>query len=239
MSFVDELHALSARSSAGMDGLHDFYVHTQLAWEQLRSWINEGRSVRSRNLVTGTVVTEADLPTLHDRYTSDYLLEMTFQQTVSLFEAFLFDFLRLVLIHQPLHLDQRKQITVGMALSAPDRASLVTLLAERELNQLRYANVRDWFKYMEDLVHLGCPSADEIDRLAEIKASRDILVHNSGAVNAIYLDKAGVLARGNLGAQLDISDQYHEASWQLVKKVIEDVSTAAIGRFAPSPPRVA
>ena len=36
----------------------------------------------------------------------------------------------------------------------------------------------------------GNPTADEIDDFAEMKACRDVLAHNGGVVNAVYLDKA-------------------------------------------------
>jgi hypothetical protein len=35
-------------------------------------------------------------------------------------------------------------------------------------------------------VKLDCPTEDEIDALAEIKAARDILEHNAGVVNEIF-----------------------------------------------------
>ncbi len=35
----------------------------------------------------------------------------------------------------------------------------------------------------------GCPKKEEIAKIAEIKAARDILVHNKGFVNFLYVKK--------------------------------------------------
>lgn len=77
---------------------------------------------------------------------------------------------------------------------------------------------------------LGCPPPEEIAQLAEIKATRDILVHNRGIVNATYRAKAGALARAQDGELLELPTAYHNASWALICKVVRDVSEAAIAK---------
>ena len=42
----------------------------------------------------------------------------------------------------------------------------------------------------------------------EIKASRDIIVHNLGEINSLYVDKAGEKARGALGDELVVNTAY-------------------------------
>ena len=70
-----------------------------------------------------------------------------------------------------------------------DRESLVLPIADRELNELRHDRPRAWFEYLDKLIRLGVPRLT-INGFAEIKAVRDPLVHNSGVVNRVYLDKA-------------------------------------------------
>ena len=99
---------------------------------------------------------------------------------------------------------------------------------DKELNELKYERVEDWFAYFEKLAKLGYPTADEVQRLAEIKAARDILVHNKGIVNAIYLSKAGNHARFKDGERLEVPEQYHRASWETIKQVVRELSNAAV-----------
>lgn len=79
---------------------------------------------------------------------------------------------------------------------------------------------------------MGCPAEDEIDALAEIKAARDILEHNAGVVNETYRKKAGKSARYEIGEHVEIDDAYHLESWRLIKKVVRDVTSAAIVRLS-------
>jgi hypothetical protein len=73
---------------------------------------------------------------------------------------------------------------------------------------------------------LGCPSAAEIERISEAKASRDMLAHNRGFANKIYESKAGRAARFKDGDRIEISEQYHREIWELIRKLIADLCSA-------------
>jgi hypothetical protein len=90
-------------------------------------------------------------------------------------------------------------------LEASDKAQITLWVVERALNELKYKKVQEWFAYLEGLANLGTPGADAIGRIAEIKASRDLLVHNRGIVSSTYVAKAGIHARHRIGERLEIS----------------------------------
>jgi hypothetical protein len=115
-------------------------------------------------------------------------------------------------------------------LDAPDKDSITLLVVNKELNEVLYERPAAWFAYLEDKAKLGCPTPDEIDRLAEAKASRDILVHNRGAVSKVYEAKAGTLARFKDGDKLDIPEAYHRQTWELIRKLVADISDAAAAK---------
>ena len=76
------------------------------------------------------------------------------------------------------------------------------------MDSLKYKRPADWFKDLNDRVNLNRLAAEQIERLAEIKASRDILVHNRRIVNETYCDKAGTRARYAVGQRLKIQEPY-------------------------------
>jgi len=45
------------------------------------------------------------------------------------------------------------------------------------------------------IVSIPHVSKDELEQIAEAKASRDILVHNAGIINQIYIQKSGNASR--------------------------------------------
>jgi hypothetical protein len=115
-------------------------------------------------------------------------------------------------------------------LEAPDKDAIILLAVNKELNEVLYERPASWFAYLEDKVKLGCPTADEIDRIAEAKASRDALVHNRGIAGKTYESKAGRFARYKDGERIDISEPYHRQIWELIRKVVADISNTAIAK---------
>ncbi len=232
MAVADEIDALAQRAKSDLDDLFNFEAHIHLIWKHFKVWVHQGNTLKSKNIKTGTEVTEKDLINLYARYRTTYLLSLSFVQLVTIFEAFVFDLLRILLAHDPRHLAQKKQIEVEVALSAPDRGALVLLIAEHELNELNYKRPKAWFDYLGKIVKLNCPTEGEIERIAELKAARDLIIHNSGIVNKTYLDKAGTKARYAAGAKVVIDRPYFDECWALAKKLVDDIAVAAKFRLS-------
>ena len=115
-------------------------------------------------------------------------------------------------------------------LDAPDKDAITSGVVSKEVNEVLYERPAGWFEYLEDKAKLGCPTPDEIDRIAEAKASRDVLVHSRGMANKTYESKAGRLARYKDGQRIDIPEHYHRATWDLLRKVVTDLFNAAMAK---------
>ncbi len=103
-----------------------------------------------------------------------------------------------------------------------------------ELDRLQYRRLDAWFDYLEKRTQLGVPTNTEIENFAEMKASRDILVHNRGIVNEMYSSKAGRYARCVVDEKLEIIEPYLIDCWQLITKVVSETSAAAIAKLETS-----
>lgn len=235
MALADEIQALANRTLFALDASHDYFTYTKRVWRLLQQIVEEGRKFTFRNRTTGTRVDEQVLLGRAQLYVTDYLISSTFQHFVSLFEDFFFGLLRRWLAAYPGSLSN-KQLEMSAVLKAPDKTAIVLSVVDKELNERKYKRVADWFSYLEQLANLGCPTTEEIEILAEIKASRDILVHGNGMANAIYVEKAGRRARCQDGQKLEIPEQYHRESWETIKKVVYDLSSAAITKSRRSLP---
>src|SRR4029079_13431412 len=164
------------RALADLTAAHDYYTDTKIAWDTVRQVIAAGQTFSVRNMTTGTVTTQADLAGKAREYVAEQLAEATFQQFISIFENYFFDLLRLWLLAYPQNLSARK-VDFKAVLEAPDKDAITFLVVSKELNEILYERPTGWFAYLEDKAKLGCPTADEIDRIAEAKATRDALVH--------------------------------------------------------------
>lgn len=229
MALADDIRALRDRVLADLNAAHDYYADTKIAWDTVRQVIAAGHTFSIRNMTTGTVTTQADLAGKARGYVAEQLAEATFQQFISIFENYFFDLLRLWLIAYPRNLIG-KQVDFKAVLEAPDKDAITLLVVNKELNEILYDRPAGWFDYLEKKANLGCPTPNEIDRIAEAKASRDVLVHNRGVASKTYESKAGKLARYKDGQRIDIPEHYHRETWELIRKVITDISNAAIAK---------
>ena len=233
MGLAEDIRGVADRASSALDDAHDYYTHTDRAWGLIRRVVREGRTFTFVNPHTKTRADQREILVRSRRYIAVNLASATFQHFVSIFEDFVFDTLRLWLAAYPAILS-KKQLEFATVLSAPNIATVVLAVVDRELNEIKYGRVADWFAYLERLAKPGVPTAEEIERLAEVKASRDILVHNKGVVNATYLSKSGKSARFAVGEKLEIDVPYHLASWESIKKLVSNLSTAMIEKVPPS-----
>ncbi len=231
MALSDQIRKLRDVTLVELSAEHDYYVNSKFAWKSVDRLIANGETINIRNVVTGNDTTHLDLATKTRSYVAVQVTRASFQQFISTFEYFFFDLLRLWLMAYPQSLVNR-QIDFKSVLEAPDKEAIALMVVNKELNEVLYDRPASWFVYLNGKVKIGCPTADEIDRIAEAKASRDVLVHNRGVVSKTYLAKAGKLARFADGETLEIPETYHRLTWELICKIVADISDAAISKVA-------
>lgn len=229
MALADDIRKLGTDARAALVSASNYHYQSIAIWDQATSDIAAGRRFSIHNQVTGAVADQAEIAPLIPDYVDDYLKPATFQQLITIFETYFFDLLSLWLAAHPGIL-LRKQVDLETVLAAPDRAAVLQGVIDRELNDVKYRRVADWFDYLRKLVSVPGPSDDEVGGLAEAKAGRDILVHNKGIVNAVYVAKAGAKARYVPGDILELPDPYFRTVADLIDKVAADTTAAVAAR---------
>jgi len=230
MDLTAEIEQLRRDSLAALYASHDYYANTQFAWRFVQQMVREGHRFEIQRRATSTVPAEHEVSGLAHVYVTQYLASATFQHFVSLFEDFTFDLMRAWLRAYPGSLSGN-QLPFRVVLESADKEEVVRAVVDRELLGLAYQRVDNWFRYLEKLAQLGCPSQDQIERLAEVKASRDVLVHNKGIANAVYVDKSMGRARYGEGEKVELPEHYHRESWELIKQVVAELAEAALNKL--------
>jgi hypothetical protein len=101
VSIADEIDALAMRTRRSLDNLLDFAANFHTVWNHFKLSVDEGLTLRSTNPKTRTAVTERDLIRSYSRYRTTYVQGSGFVQVTTVFEAFLFDFLLILLANDP------------------------------------------------------------------------------------------------------------------------------------------
>lgn len=141
MSVEDDLRGIATRAHRELDAVHDFFEHSKIVWRSFQILVDEGHKVVAENLETGTRIDQDGLVRLAPQYTRNYLSTFTFRQFVSAFEAFLFNFLHRVLLHNPWPL-ARGQVEFEVVLRAKDRDEVISGMILKQLNELKYNTLR-------------------------------------------------------------------------------------------------
>jgi hypothetical protein len=229
MSLNQDLKRIGDDALAELDAVFNFLKHSEVVWESFARFVQDGHELSVEVTPTGNKANQDDLIHLAPLYNKKYLMAFTFRQFVSVFEAFLFNFMHRVLLHNPWQF-ARCTLEVEVVLRSADKDEVLSGIILKQLNEIRYEQIRAWFVTLNKSLKLDCPSDKEIDTLAEIKAARDIIEHNSGIVNATYLRKAKAKARFAVGDLLELDDDYHFDSWSLCRKIVVDICAAGISK---------
>jgi hypothetical protein len=156
-----------------------------------------------------------------------------FTYIVAQFEGFLVDTITLVLTFDQRKLrvniqggENNKKVEISELLECQTYDNIIELGIERQLGSLFYAGPKKQVEYLEKVLNI---TADEKiwDKWFEFKATRDIIVHNSGLINKIYIEKVGTSARGKVGQQITIDKNYFEDASATIKSLVGQIETQA------------
>lgn len=145
--------------------------------------------------------------------------------TNSITEDFIISVLRVIFRSDPRKLllnlqgiEIERNIPLKEIILATDKAELISNKIEQHMTKLLYQEPKKLFDYLE-LLNIKIDS-EEIGQFCEIKATRDLLVHNSGIINKTYLKKAGEKSRGEINSKIMLNKEYIENCLRYCKKVV-------------------
>jgi hypothetical protein len=150
-------------------------------------------------------------------------------------EAFLSDLIRGVLKIDKRKLKTRvqgidhvKKVDVSLILDSDSIDEMIDDLINKELVGVFYASPEKQFEYLQKVVGVKVDDKLEelFDKWKEYKATRDLIVHNLGVVNEVYLAKAGDYSRGTLGDHVSVSKEYIDSLVAETKSLIGRISNS-------------
>ena len=166
----------------------------------------------------------------------DLLPRLGWIYAVALFDGFISDAFMAVLVCRPETMrSSKRQLSYESILSLQNRSELVSFMASREINEMSYKSIEDQAHYYRDRFGIDVgQSGVPIARLAEIRALRNLLVHNDGIVNRIYLE--GLASpRYELGERVKLTSGEVESAVKDLGTVADYVKRTIISKFKEQP----
>lgn len=201
---------------------------TYLSFEQNVEWINqleEGATIP----ISYPLGYRADhTPIMSDpkNYTKEELTERynflglnklpldSIFQLVTIMESLLNDILRSILIEYPNKIPSKKQVEVNCILLSSSIQEAKIFIVDNILYEIAYKSPRDYAMEFEKYTGVNLLENPVFHKYIELKATRDIHIHNAGKANEIYTTKAGVLSRVKSGMYLPVDIPYFLMSYE-------------------------
>ncbi len=129
-------------------------------------------------------------------------------QMCTIMEILLSDLIRQVIVSFPKKISAKRQVSIKEILASTSIEEVHILLTNNLLNELAYKSPQEFALEAESYLSLKLLECTAYHSYIEMKATRDILIHNAGIANDIYIAKAGTHARARSGECLPITQQY-------------------------------
>jgi len=191
---------------------------------ELATWkldLPVGYSAQKRAILSRREYTKDELIDRYEFLADNVLAINGIYQLVVIVEAMLGDVIRALALKYPKKLGAKYRIPVGVVLSASSIEEIHLHTIDSVLNELSYKSPQDYATAVEELISvrlLECPS---FHQYVEIKATRDIHIHNRGVANEVYARKVGSHARVDSGHHLPVGSDYFLASYEHCIKLTE------------------
>lgn len=159
-------------------------------------------------------------------------------QLVTTIEALLGDILRNTLIEFPVKISNKRKLDFELVLEAKSIEEIKISLVSCIINELSYKSPKEYADEFSKYVGINLLEKPTYHKYIELKATRDIYIHNQGVANDIYLSKADRLARVKAGQFLPVDIQYFLQSYECCLQITE-ILEEELNKIWPSPEYIA
>jgi len=142
-------------------------------------------------------------------------------QLVTIIESVLSDLLAIVLKKFPQKIGAKRSIRSSVVLASTSIEEVHIKTIDAVLNELSYKSPKDFAVEFERLMSINLLECSAYHKYIEIKAARDIYIHNNGTANETYISKADSHSRVKAGELLPINTVYFLESFESCIQVIE------------------
>jgi len=235
MTEVEFLKKLSGFRTQKQKFINNTYLWTALAIKSLKIIADDNNyvsellrfNVPSKKL-KGKIINrkKEDIKCILNDAADKELYNALFTYVVAQFESFLTDIISLVLTYDKRKLrincqgsDNNKKMDFSEVLDCTSYNDIINVIIEKQLCSLFYASPKKQIEYIQKVINFEIDE-EKWNKWVECKATRDIIVHNAGIINKIYIEKTGSNARGIIGEEIVVDKLYFENLLVLSKSLI-------------------
>ena len=142
-------------------------------------------------------------------------------QIVTIIEALLGDIIRTIIGRYPQKLGQKRTISLQSVLEAKSIDEIHLSATDSLLNELSYKSPKEFADSLNSCLSINLFECPAFHKYIEVKATRDVYIHNRGITNEIYTRKADSHARATVGTHLPVDIPYFLESYEACLQLTE------------------
>ncbi len=154
-------------------------------------------------------------------------------QLVTTVEALFGDLLRGILIEFPVKISNKRKLDFETVLEAESLEEIKITLVNSIINEISYKSPKDFAEEFEKYAGVNLLEQPTFHKYIELKATRDIYIHNQGYANEIYLAKSATLARVKNKQFLPVDIHYFLYSYECCLQITE-ILEESLNKIWPS-----
>jgi hypothetical protein len=135
-------------------------------------------------------------------------------QLVTLVETMMGDVVRSVVLRFPQKLGGKRTLPIKEILESTSLEEVHLRATDALLNDLSYKSPAEFAEAVQPLLSINLLECPAFHRYIEVKATRDIFIHNRGIANDVYARKSGSHARVKVGMSLPADVNYFLESYE-------------------------
>lgn len=140
---------------------------------------------------------------------------------VTTMESMFGDLIKIICAKYPQKLGGKRTISLESIVSCENIEDVRMACINDLLNDLSYKSPRDFAQQAESIMSIKLLEIPEYHKYIELKATRDVHIHNDGIANTIYAKKVESHARVQVGTDLPVTNQYFLDRYEACLKLIE------------------
>ncbi|MEM9965526.1 MAG: hypothetical protein AAGC58_09285 [Asticcacaulis sp.] len=211
--------------------LNDAWIFTELLRPDLKERAEKLRTTKSKIKKSypvpkrhSTVISKRRDEDIGLIFAAQYergVFETNIVSLVSRTEAFIQDCLAIVVIAHPNKLavlGDRGGIPLDLFLEHEEREDVIRRFVAMKCEGLMFGKPSEYLEKAAKVLTIDL-DVDLIKAFIEIKASRDVIIHNRGRLNKLYIEKVGDRCRGKDGEELVVDRDYFRHVIVTLKKL--------------------
>lgn len=166
---------------------------------------------------------------------SELILQGLFVLLYSSFETMFTDILKRYLTHFPEKIDKSEmKFEKDEILHTIVTSDIIDIQINRYIIGIAYKNLNELIQEFMSILSIDKENLDNelVSKILEIKATRNILIHNSLKVNSNYIEQAKKFARNDkIGSKIKIDQQYLFFSLNTIKAIVNDIEKRISNKY--------